>query len=455
MDSAEIKETESGEGTRYTVAEPPKGWRRFLAIGPGLVWTASAVGVGCLVFATRAGAIFGLTLLWAPILTIFLKYFMNELMGRYTIATGENVVSAFGRVEVRLGPLRLPRGWIIWIFCIFFIVSVVAMSGISLAVGSSLHGLFPQVSYVIWAVVALASIALVLLGGSYRALEWTSRFFVVVIVFFILYAVFKRPPPVAEVASGLIPTAPAESLRELVPLLGWAGAGAIGTIWFSLWTEGSGRGAAGSGSTPGPRDTERIKGWIRVGQIDLAINTALTALLTAGFLVAGYIILLPQGLVPKGEEMGSVLSRIAGGFFGRQGEVIFLLGIFGALYSTLIANIDGFCRVGTSSLGFYRGETRVRTTPYRVFLIIYISLAALFATMIPAPVILLQLTAIIDTVFLPIVACLGVYICTKFLQKEFRPSRFIVVMAYISAAFYVFFIVLLVTAVLIGVEFSL
>jgi len=455
MENVEIQEIESNDLSEHRVSEPPQGWRRFLALGPGLVWAASAVGVGSLVFSTRAGAIFGLTLLWAPILTIFIKFFMTELVGRYTLATGENALSAFGRVEVKIGPLKLPRGWIIWIFWVFFIVSVVGMSGISLAVGSSLHGLFPQLSYVAWAIIALASVALVLLGGSYNALEWISRIMVGLIVFFIFYAVFKKPPPMAEVATGLIPTVPAQSLRELVPLLGWAGAGAIGTVWFSLWTQGSGRGAAGISTEPAPRDTERIKGWIKIGQIDLAVNTVITALLTVGFLVAGYTILHPESLVPKGEEMGTVLARIAGVFFGRQGEIIFLVGVFGTLYSTLVANIDGLARVASSALGFHRGEKRVKNTPYRIFLIIYLALAALFATMIPAPVILLQLTAVIDTALLPIVACLSVYICTHFLSEEFRPNRFTVIMAYCSAAFFVFFIILLATAVIRGVQFSL
>ena len=81
--------------TPFNVSEPPKGWRRLLFLGPGLVWSASAVGVGSLVFATRAGAIYGLALLWAPILTIFIKFFMTELIGRYTVITGENAVFCF------------------------------------------------------------------------------------------------------------------------------------------------------------------------------------------------------------------------------------------------------------------------------------------------------------------------------------------------------------------------
>jgi len=45
------------ESCRFNVSQPPEGWRRLLALGPGLIWSASAVGVGSLVFATRAFSI--------------------------------------------------------------------------------------------------------------------------------------------------------------------------------------------------------------------------------------------------------------------------------------------------------------------------------------------------------------------------------------------------------------
>ncbi|HED24532.1 MAG TPA: divalent metal cation transporter [Firmicutes bacterium] len=443
-----------GKGS-FNISEPPKGWRRLLFLGPGLVWSASAVGVGSLVFATRAGAIYGLALLWAPILTIFIKFFMTELIGRYTVATGENAVSAFGRIELKIGPLRLPAGWILWIFWLFFIVSVVGMSGIALTVGSTLQGLFPGLSYITWALAALLAAGLILYLGSYKSLQSVSRLLVAVIIFFIVYAVVKVPPSSGELLAGLMIRVPADSLQELVPLLGWAGAGAIGTIWFSMWTESSGRGAAGSTVAPLPGDRERIKGWIRVHQIDLGINTVLTALLTVGFLIAGAAILQPVGLVPGGDELGLVLARIAGNFFGKSGEVIFLVGIFGTLYSTLVANIDGLCRVAAGALKDRFGRREVKSSNYRLFVAVYIVLSILFATILPSPVILLQLTAVIDTLLLPVVACLAVYICRRYLPAEYRPGRFSVAMTYFSALFFVFFIILLISAVMRGVSFSL
>jgi Mn2+/Fe2+ NRAMP family transporter len=428
---------------------PPRGWRRLLFLGPGLVWAASSVGVAELVFATRAGALFGLVLLWAPLVSLFFKFFVTELVGRYTIASGENVVRAFARVEVKIGPLRLPPGWILWLFWILFAASVAGMSGIALAVGSCLTALFPFMPCAAWSVAALLAVGAILVLGSYRALEWAARVLVAVMIAFTVYSVINSAPGGGELLAGLVPRAPAESLRELIPLLGWTGAGAIGTIWFSLWTQGSGRGAASSG------DSSSIKGWISVNRLDLALNTVVTAVLTVGFLIAGAAILRPQGLVPHGEDMGTVLAKIAGVSMGRMGEAVFLVGVFGTLFSTLLADIDGLCRVAVNSMGKRPAAEGAQARRYRFFLLVYVALAGAFAVVITAPVVMLQLTAVVDTVLLPVVALLAVRVCRQFLPRQFHPGRFSMAMVYASAVFFSFFIVLLIGAAARGVKFGL
>jgi len=438
------------------VQEPPRGWRRLIALGPGIVWAASSVGVAEVVFATRAGAIFGMVLLWSPIVSLFMKYFITELMGRYTVASGENVVSAFSRIEVKIGTFKiLPKGWILWLFWILFIFSIAGMGGIALAVGSALFALVPGISYVVWSIIALLVVGIILFIGSYKALEGASRILIAVMVIFVIYAIVETAPPFKSVLAGLVPSVPPESLRELIPLLGWAGAGAIGTVWFSLWTQASGRGMAGKSFIPGPADRGRIKEWIKINRTDLIINTVIAGILTGGFLIAGALILYPLHLVPEGEGMGSALAKIAGQDFGRTGEVIFLLGVLGTLFGTLLADIDGLCRVATGALGLRKGKGEINRKPYRIFLLIYLVFAGVFALLIQAPVFMLQITAGVDTILLPVIAVLGIYVCTKFLPKEFRPGRFAVIMTYIAAAFFIFFIILLVSAMASGVKFSM
>lgn len=437
------------------ISRPPTGRRRFLMLGPGLVWAASSVGVAELVFATRAGAIFGFLLLWVPLVSLFFKYFITELVGRYTIVTGEDVIAAFGRIETKIGPITLPRGWVLWIFWAFFVASVAGMSGIALTVGSALFAIYSGIPYVVWAIIALILVGLILFVGSYRGLEYASRLLMIVIVCFIFYAILRRFPPVSGMIAGLVPNVPEGSLRELIPLLGWSGAGAMGTIWFSLWTKASGRGAPSVIERPSAEEVGAIRGWISINRSDLIVNIILTAILTVGFIIAGAMILNPLGIVPEGEGLGISLARIAGDFYGPGAALIFLVGVVGTLYSTLLADTDGMCRVASGAVKAQSKTKRPERFFYMAFLVVYVVFAGLFTTVIPAPVVLLQVTAVIDTVLLPIVGVMAIYICTKTIPERFRPSRATVIMSYLSVFFFLFFIVLLIAAVVKGVDFSL
>ena len=59
--------------------------------GPGLLFAGAAIGVSHLVQSTRAGADYGLGLIWALILVNLFKYPFFEYGPRYTAATGENL----------------------------------------------------------------------------------------------------------------------------------------------------------------------------------------------------------------------------------------------------------------------------------------------------------------------------------------------------------------------------
>jgi hypothetical protein len=120
-----------------------------------------------------------------------------------------------------------------------------------------------------------------------------------------------------------------------------------------------------------------------------------------------------------------------------------------------LADIDGLCRVASGAVESRWGARRDKRFYYLIFLAIYVVSAGLFATIISAPVILLQLTAVIDTLLLPVVGLMAIHICKRFLPPAFRPGRWFVIFSYASVLFFVFFIVLLIVAVVKGVSFSI
>ena len=67
-------------------------------LGPGLLFAGAAIGVSHLVQSTRAGADFGLGLLWALLLVNLFKYPFFQFGPRYASATGESLLDGYKKM---------------------------------------------------------------------------------------------------------------------------------------------------------------------------------------------------------------------------------------------------------------------------------------------------------------------------------------------------------------------
>ena len=67
-------------------------------LGPGLLFAGAAIGVSHLVQSTRAGADFGLGLLWALLLVNLFKYPFFQFGPRYATATGESLLDGYKKL---------------------------------------------------------------------------------------------------------------------------------------------------------------------------------------------------------------------------------------------------------------------------------------------------------------------------------------------------------------------
>src|SRR5262245_45800738 len=75
--------------------EPPRTLVGALRrIGPGMVLAASVVGSGELIATTTLGAKVGYSALWLIVLSCLIKPFTQEVLGRYTVATGETALES-------------------------------------------------------------------------------------------------------------------------------------------------------------------------------------------------------------------------------------------------------------------------------------------------------------------------------------------------------------------------
>ncbi|MBN1123617.1 MAG: hypothetical protein JXA82_01320 [Sedimentisphaerales bacterium] len=93
-------------------------------LGSGILYTAAAVGVSHLVFATRAGAVYGLAMIPFILLFCLLKYPALRFGNDFAAATGRSLVNSyisFGR-------------WTLWLFGLSQLLSMIfTVAAISLA----------------------------------------------------------------------------------------------------------------------------------------------------------------------------------------------------------------------------------------------------------------------------------------------------------------------------------
>ncbi len=154
------------------VVAPPKGiavrtpWQRnlltfLLVVGPGLIVMAADNDAGAVSTYTQAGAQYGTHLLWLLILLLPTCYFIQEMVARLGIATGQGHAAMIYQ--------RFGKWWgvfsLVDLLLVNFLTLVTEFAGVSLAAGQM--GLPPML------VVPLAALALMALvtTGSYRRWE--------------------------------------------------------------------------------------------------------------------------------------------------------------------------------------------------------------------------------------------------------------------------------------------
>src|SRR3712207_4093530 len=104
------------------IPAPPENLRGRMSVGtalaffgPGAIIASLTIGSGEVVFASRAGAIFGYAVLWAMVAALVAKGALVYASNHYITVTGEHPMSRFAKI------FPGPRGW----FPILLLITVV------------------------------------------------------------------------------------------------------------------------------------------------------------------------------------------------------------------------------------------------------------------------------------------------------------------------------------------
>jgi Mn2+/Fe2+ NRAMP family transporter len=341
-------------------ADTRRGRSTLLMIGPGLLLAATGVGSGDLATGSIVGALLGTAVLWAVVAGAALKFAVTEGLTRWQLATGETLLE--GAVH-RLGPI------VLWLFLPYLLLwSFFVGSAQMSASGITLHAIFPvfaeardgKVAFGIAA--GLAGLAMVLIGG-YRLFEIVMRTCIGLMFITVVVTAALLWPGTGEVAKGLliptIPDAGGQGLIWTIALIGGIG-GTLTVLCYGYWLREEG--------LTRPED-------LRVCRIDLGIGYLMTALFGVAMVVIGSTIVI------EGEGAGLLvtLSDRLVEVMGPAGKWMFLIGTFGAVFSSLLGVWQAVPYLFADCWGLLRRQPAgevvrsavdTRGKPYRIYLVL-------------------------------------------------------------------------------------
>lgn len=439
------------------IQEPPTTWMGALKfLGPSFILIGSIVGSGELILTTTFGATIGFVGLWFIILACVCKTIVQAELGRYTISSGDTCLEAFDRLP---GP-RARVSWFIWMYILWQIPGLINGGAILGSTGQVLSVAFPVLPQQGWAlVIAVVNVGL-LLWGRYGFVEKTSLYMVIsfsaITVFGACALQFTTQAVPLDVAlRGLqIQLAPLMATGAMaIAVSAFAGTGVGGgeLMSYTYWCVEKGY-ARFAGEGDGSEDwVRRARGWVRVMQIDVWLATAVFTIGTVAFFWLGAGILHPQGLVPSNNELIATLQNIYTQSLGPWAAVLFLVGGFFVLYSTIFSGTAGTARMYADLLGVLKmvdfTDFHARMKWIRIFTVLVPTIQTITFAMHAKPKSVLILTAATNGLLLPVITFATIWLRYRLTDRRIAPSKWTDVLLWSCAA-----IILLVSAAFLWFE---
>ena len=337
--------------------------RGLRAFGPGLLLAATGVGAGDLATGAFAGAQLGVAVLWAVLVGALLKFVLNEALARLQLATGrsflESMAEALGRPA-----LAVPGAYFL-LWCYF--VGAALMS----ACGAVMHAIAPWQDAVAdkrlyGAAHSLVGLVLVWFGG-FALFERVMRVCIgLMFVVVVLTAARLLPGTEGLLAGLLMPRIPpvGQDLAWTLALIGGVG-GTVTVLCHGYWMRESG--CTARSDLPAVR-------------LDLALAYAMTAVFGLAMVVIGAQVPIDG----RGAGLIVSLSTALGEQLGPLWRGLFLVGAWGAMFSSLLGVWQAVPYLYADSLRLWRadpgGAELTRTPAYRgaLLLLATLPMAGLF-----------------------------------------------------------------------------
>jgi Mn2+/Fe2+ NRAMP family transporter len=360
---------------------------RFRDLGPGIVIAATGLGAGDLIAASVAGAKYGMAVLWAAVVGAVLKFALNEGLARWQLATGTTLLEGWVR--------RLPRFWSVYFFIYLLLWSFIVAGALISATGLAVHAMVPAISVEAGGAMQSLIAAGLVLFGRYRLLEMMMKFFILLMFAVVLYCAVALQPDWGSVIGAIaVPRLPEGSVFFVLGVIGGVG-GSVTLLSYGYWMRE--RGWSGSGQ-------------LRQVRIDLLVAYGLTGLFGIAIMV------ISAGVSPdvlSGSKMVLAVAEQMGATVGDIGKWCFLIGFWGAVFSSMLGVWQGVPYLFADFVHEWRNKTGdkvidTRSVPYRAYLA-FLAIPPMVLLWSGKPVWVVLAYAVAGAAFMPLLAGLLLY----------------------------------------------
>ena len=356
------------------------------SIGPGIVIAATGVGAGDLIAASVSGASFGTTILWAAVVGALFKYVITENLARWQLVTDTTLLE--GWIQ------RLPRFVSVYFLLYLLLWSFIVAGALIAATGLAAHALFPALSVEAWGVLHSILAVIIVWFGAYRHIERLMKILIAIMFIVVILCAALLLPSATDLLSGIfVPSLPEGSIVFVLGVIGGVG-GSVTVLSYGYWI----------------REKQwKGKAYIQQCRIDLTVAYALTGL----FGIA--VMIIAAGVQPeviKGSKMILAVADHLEANVGEFGRWLFLLGFWGAVFSSMIGVWDGVPYLFTDYVHTSRKQNGTgidtdysKTRYYRAYLL-YLALPPMILLTVGKPVWIVVIYSVAGAFFMPFLAVL-------------------------------------------------
>ncbi|AUC23446.1 Nramp family divalent metal transporter [Polaribacter sp. Z014] len=349
---------------------------------PGIFLLGLNIGTGSVTTMAKAGAEYGMSLLWTVIASCLTTYFMINLYGKFTLVTGETALQAF-RKHIHPGV------------GIFFIValtigvcgSVMGVMGIvsDICFEWSKGAVEGGISPIYFASAFIAMVYFIFWNGKTQFFERALAVIVAIMSASFLLNFFIMMPPPMDIIRGLIPNIPESLDADKSPFL--IIASLVGTTVFS-------------GLFIIRTTLVKEAGWkitdLKKQSNDAIVSVVLMFIISASIMAAAAGTLFIEGIgLSTASQMISILEPLAGTF----ATSLFAIGIISAGVSSQFPNILMLPWL----ICDYNNSDRNMTLPKYRIMVLLISLLGLVVPVFNAqPIFVMVVSQVFNAVILPV-----------------------------------------------------